>query len=299
VASGDSGVNKPYDRLVKALADGEPALFLWLLGAVPAGVQPDLQPLRPETAPSIVFPDYVAIWQASPQRRVILHVEFYSNYRRGIPADMARYGASLAWQDQLPVESILVLMRPARAPRQIPEIGHYNIGATETRHPFRVVRLWEIDPSPVVETHNPLLLPWALLMKSSDELIRQVAVQVARSRDGEAIARFLTLGSLRYNRKSLVQVLGERSMPFVQAIVEGSSIFREARLEVASSLIRIALSNRFPGLENLPEIDAIHSMAAMKSLMQLIQTASDPNAIRKAILKAARPGPSAPPITPS
>ena len=111
-----------------------------------------------------------------------------------LPRDMARYGGSLAWQHQIPVESVLVMLRPDRAPAEIPEVGHYDIGVTHTTHPFKVVRLWEIDPTPVLETNDPKLLPWALLMKSTDEQVRKIASILAGQEDDEAVGRFLTLG---------------------------------------------------------------------------------------------------------
>jgi len=43
---------------------------------------------------------------------------------------MARYGGSLAWQHRIPVESVLVMLRPDRSPAEIPEVGHYDIGVT-------------------------------------------------------------------------------------------------------------------------------------------------------------------------
>jgi hypothetical protein len=61
VQSSDAGINKPFDRILKAFVDEAPALFLRLLGFIPAGVEADIQPLRPETAPAMVLPDYVAV----------------------------------------------------------------------------------------------------------------------------------------------------------------------------------------------------------------------------------------------
>ena len=137
--SDDAGINKPFDRI------------------------------RPETAPPVVLPDYVALVRTSPEgEQVVFHAEFESRYDREIPSQMARYGGSLAWQYQMPVESVLVLLRREGVPAEIPDVGHYRIGATHTLHRYKVVRLWELDPSPVLETGNARLLPWALLMKSDD-----------------------------------------------------------------------------------------------------------------------------------
>ena len=109
---GNAGINKPFDRILKSFADEAPALFLRLLGFVPAGVEPDIQPLRPETAPAMVLPDYVAVVRTGPGIPIVFHAEFQSIYHHDVPRDMARYGGSLAWQYQLPVKSVLVMLRP-------------------------------------------------------------------------------------------------------------------------------------------------------------------------------------------
>ena len=155
--------------MMKSFADQAPALFLRLLGAIPPGVEPDIQPLRAETAPAVVLPDYVGVMRTGPAGRFIFHAEFQSSYHRDLPAEMTRYGGSLAWQHQMPVVSVLVLMRPEGVPAEVPEIGHYDIGATRTTHPFKVVRLWELDPTPMLETKDPRLMPWAVLMKTTEE----------------------------------------------------------------------------------------------------------------------------------
>ncbi len=304
---GDSGINKPFDRMMKSFADEEPGLFLRLLGVIPAGGDPDLQPLRPETAPSVVLPDYVAVWQTSPLGRIIFHAEFHSSYRREIPSELARYGGSLAWQYQMPVESVVVFMRPEGVPADVPSIGHYDIGPTKTTHPFKVIRLWELDPRPVLETNNPSLVPWALLMKSTIEQDRQIAWLVSRSGNDEAIARFLTLGSLRYDRNTLTAMLGDRNMGLVRAVIEGSSIFREERAEAraeglaeglseglsegradeARKLLRLGLRAKFPDLESLPEIDRISSIEKLEALVENVFVAIDSDAIHNAILSAA------------
>ena len=130
--SGDAGINKPFDRILKAFVDEAPSLFLRLLGFIPPGVEVDIQPLRPETAPAMVLPDYVAVVRTGAGEPIVFHAEFQSNYHQDVPRNMARYGASLAWQRQMPVCSVLVMLRPDRAPAEIPEEGQYNIGATRT-----------------------------------------------------------------------------------------------------------------------------------------------------------------------
>jgi predicted transposase YdaD len=302
VPSGDSGINKPFDRILKSFAEEAPELFLRLLGFIPADAGADLQPLRPETAPTVVLPDYVAILQTETGERTIIHVEFQSKYHLDVPRDMARYGASLAWQHQIPVESVLMLLRPDGVPAEVPEVGHYHIGATRTTHPYKVVRLWEINPAAVLETNNPKLLPWALLMKSTDEQVRKIGSILGRQDDEEALGRFLTLGSLRYDSSSLNEMLGGGKMGIVRAILDGSSLVREEREQAAAEgiaegmakgqasearkVLRFLLKKNFPGLEPIPAIDAITSVAILESLMEATFNETDTASMRAAILAA-------------
>jgi hypothetical protein len=249
--------------------------------------------------------------------RVIFHAEFHSSYHRDVPGEMTRYGGSLAWQHRLPVVSVLVLMRPEGVPAEVPEIGHYDIGATRTTHPFKVVRLWELDPTPMLETKDPRLMPWAVLMKTTEDEVRRIAVFVSRSGDDEALAGFLTLGSLRYDRSTLIQMLGEGNMGLVRAILDGSSIVREEREQAAAlgrvegleeglkeglekgreegranearRLLRLGLRAKFPILENLPEIDRVSSIEKLEALIESVFRESDAATIHGAILSAAEP----------
>lgn len=303
--SGDSGINKPFDRIFKAFADEEPELLLRLLGFIPNEATADIQPLRPETAPAVVMPDFVVMVRTEPGERFLFHAEFQSSYHSTVPRQMARYGGSLAWQYQMPVESALILLRPQGTPAEVPIVGHYDIGSTRTTHPFQVIRLWEVDPTAILETDNPKLLPWAVAMKLSDEQMRRIASAIARRADDETFARFLLLGGLRYDRDELGEMLGGRRMGLLDAIREGSSLFTEERAEgraegqaegqrqgqadEARKLLRIGLRAKFPSLEHIPEIDRISGIERLEALCELLFTAPDPAAMREAILAAVKP----------
>jgi hypothetical protein len=289
------GIHKPYDRILKSLADEDPRLLLQILGLVPAGVDAEIQPLRPETSPPVVLPDYVAIVRTGPGEPTVVHAEFESSYYRTVPRDMARYGGSLASQHQIAVESALVLLRPAGVPVEVPEIGHYDIGPTHTTHPYKVVRFWELDPTPVLETNNPRLVPFALLMNLTDEQACKVGSLVATQGDEEAVARYLILGSIRYDIERLNDMLVDGKSGFERAISEASPILREERAkgreegrqDQTRRLLKLGLRARFPSLENLPEIDRISSIEKLESLIESIFQASDQDTIHDAIVAGA------------
>jgi hypothetical protein len=90
-------------------------------------------------------------------------------------------------------------------------------------------------------------------------------------------------------------------MGLVEAIVEGSSIVREQRdiataaglargqAEGVRRILRLALTDKYPGLETLPEIDQIDTVAKLESiLMEQILRGSDRDSVARAIQSAAR-----------
>ena len=309
----DPGINKPFDRILKAFADEAPRMLLHLLGVAPLDASVKLKPLPQETSPPVVLPDYVAMVVTALAAAFVFHVEFQLNYYRDLPRTVARYGGSLAWQYLMPVRSVVLLLRRARIPKNIPRTGRYDIGGTRTTHPFRIVRLCDIDPSPILKTNNPRLLPWATLMRSTDAEVREIASVLAKQGDEESIGRFLTLGSLRYDRKRLEDLLGGPRMGLIEAILEGSSLVKEAKdiaakegraagraagravgraegqINAARRILEHALKAKFPGLEGMPQIAAIKDAGLLESLLlDHVIGASDRGRLEKAILAAAR-----------
>ncbi|HEY3838235.1 MAG TPA: hypothetical protein VGL72_16760 [Bryobacteraceae bacterium] len=293
--SSDSGINKPFDRILKSFADEEPELFLRLLGFVPPDAAVDIQPLRPETAPPVVMPDFVAVFRVDPEDPKIAHAEFESRYDQQVPRSMARYGGSLGWQHLIPVESALVMLRPEGVPAEVPEVGHYEFGPTETTHKYRVVRFWEIDPAPVLATGKVKLLPWALVMNTTEEQVRWIGRVVSKDGDEEAVSRFLQLGSLRYDRDTLFEMLGGAKMGLMKAFLDGSSIVREeraegraeGRVEEARHALRIVLRAKFPDLEQMAEVDRISSVEKLEALLEAVCRTNDMDFIRREILATA------------
>jgi len=86
----DTGINKPFDRIAKEFAEEAPLVFLRLLGIAPPGVEITLEPLRAESAPQIVMPDYVSLLSIPGQEPCTFHVEFFLQYRNDVPSKMAR-----------------------------------------------------------------------------------------------------------------------------------------------------------------------------------------------------------------
>ena len=132
--------------------------------------------------------------------------------------------------------------------------------------------------------------------------MREIASTLALQEDDEALGRFLTLGSVRYDRKALEEMLGGGKMGLIRAILDGSKIVQEereqaaaaaqaqgqaqGRLEEARKFLRLMLKKHGPELASMPEIDTITDIGVLESLGETALDADGPEAIRAAILAA-------------
>ena len=250
------------------------------------------------------MPDFAALVSVEGAGEFVFHIEFELAYRERMPERMARYGMSLAWQYMLPVQSVLVLLRRDQTLGEIPVVGEYAIGETRTTHPYRVVKLWEVDPTPLLESEDRTMLPWVVLMNSSDEQVRELAAEIGASGSEELLGKFLALGSIRYDRERLKEMTGG-DMGIVEAILQESSIVRhlvdeaaeqagsqgrtEGRAEGARNSLRASLATKFPGLESMPELDMIADMNVLQSLLvEYVLGCGDRARTEQAIRSAAR-----------
>ena len=72
------------------------------------------------------------------------------------------------------------------------------------------VRMWELDPVAVMALGRPALFPWVTLMdRATPEVLEQAARAVAH--DEELVAHFALLGSIKYEREWIDDLLGRFS----------------------------------------------------------------------------------------
>jgi hypothetical protein len=86
-------------------------------------------------------------------------------------------------------------------------------------------------------------------------------------------------------------------MGLVEAILEASSLVQEikdkavseTRVDEARRLLRRVLHTKFPDLEAMPEIDAIHGIEVLESLLDEVLASQDSARVRQVIAAAASP----------
>lgn len=178
------------------------------------------------------------------------------------------------------VRQAVIVLAETRVP--IPD--EFHVG--ETRHRYRVVKMWEQDPEPLLA--EPGLAPLAVLARAAqpENLVRRVADQVQRIpepglRSDSTAAAFLLAG-LRFNRSFLRSLFKEEIMihsSTYQDLVERSEQRGEQRgvMQGTLSVLKELLKHRFGQLtetleEALTKLDVptlIHLSVAQSDLASL------------------------------
>ena len=317
----DKGINKAVDRFLKDFSDEAPPIFAYLMGAARRGAHVDIKPLRPETSPPAVYPDYVARVVVDSESPFVFHVEFQLVYKGEVPDKVTRRAASLMLQHNLPVITALLLLDEKRTPADVPDRGEICIPPTRITHEYRVLRAWQLDPAILYESGNIRLLPWALLMNVSDDEARRIVGVVEREGDEETRARVAVLAVTRYGKRKAESILGGFSMGLMDALME-SEFFTElreeniakglatglekglekglatgiekglakgrveGRVEAARRMLRVLIGNRYPVLSAMPEIDQIADPENVEGIIRSYDSATE-QSLRQAILSAA------------
>ncbi|OUL35367.1 DUF4351 domain-containing protein [Nostoc sp. 106C] len=197
-----------YDNTCKYLAENYPADFAkWLL----ASETSDIQVLKTELNLEPIRADSVTFLQISSQ---ILHLEFQTSPASTPPLDfrMLDYYTRLKRQYWCDIEQVLIFLQPTSS--EI--VFNTQYVDKKTRHEYRVIRLWEEDPTPLLA--NPALLPLATLARtdSPEDLLEQVAAAVdmieVTDEKQNISACVQVLAGLRFEKNLIRQLFREEIM---------------------------------------------------------------------------------------
>ncbi len=197
-----------YDNVLKYLAAEYPSSFVrWLLAVDDVEIHslPTELGLDPIRADTLYF---------LPHLQQIVHLEFQTvpASTPPLPLRLLDYWVRLYRQYGYPIEQVVIFLKPTNASAVYVE--QFAVG--NTTHRYRVVRLWEQDPAPLLA--NPALLPLAVLAQtdSPTTLMQQVAVLVdtieepMQQRNISACAEILA--SLKFDKDFIRQFLREEFM---------------------------------------------------------------------------------------
>ncbi|HEX4946779.1 MAG TPA: DUF4351 domain-containing protein [Blastocatellia bacterium] len=210
---------REYDNLLKYLAEHYPAdLATWLLGRAVTQVrllksELSLQPIRADAVQLLELDDE------------ILHVEFETDPTDSDPPLDLRlldYFVRLYRRERKPIRQVVIVLAETKA--HIPE--EFRVG--DTWHRYRVIKLWEQDPAPLLAHEG--LWPLAVLAyaKRPHQLLMEVAEKVStiprEARRSDLTAAASILAGLRF-KSDLVRRL------FRKELMMQSAIYREILAE--------------------------------------------------------------------
>ncbi len=268
-----------YDNTCKYLAQNYPAPFVnWLLSKY----SNNIVVLKTELSAEPITADSLILLQIDNQ---ILHAEFQTlpDYRRPIPFRMLQYSVRL--QAEYPdkdIEQVVIFLKRTNSDAVF--VDTYS--SANTIHRYRVIRMWEQDPAPLL-TH-PALLPLATLGSSSspNNLLEQVASQVARIEDVQqqeniAACTFILAG-LRFDEPLINQLLTtdimRESVTYQQILREGRQEGRqEGKKEGELALIIRLLNRRFGAIT--PQIAERLQLLSIPQLEDLAEVLLDFSAV--------------------
>lgn len=154
---------------------------------------------------------------------------------------MLDYYVRLYRQYNCPIDQFVIFLKRTGSTSAYTE----QFISTSTIHQYRVIRLWEQDPAPLLA--NPALLPLAALAgaNSPNALLKQVASQLDMIEEQEQRRNISActgiLASLRFDNDTIRQVLREeimREAPMYQEIIQ------EGKREEALSFTMRLLAKR-------------------------------------------------------
>lgn len=243
-----------YDNTCKYLAEKYPGDFArWLL----ASDTSDIQVLKTELNLEPIRADSVTFLQIANQ---ILHLEFQTTPKSKTPLDfrMLDYYTRLKREYWCDIEQVLIFLQPTSS--EI--VFNTQYVDKKTRHEYRVIRLWEEDPTPLLA--NPALLPLATLARTDSprDLLTQVSANVDMIEEIDErqniSACVQVLAGLRFDKSLITQLFREEIMQesvIYQDILQKGLQQGEERgkKQEALQLIMRLLTRRVSAIE--PEIE--------------------------------------------
>ncbi|HLP91690.1 MAG TPA: DUF4351 domain-containing protein [Nostocaceae cyanobacterium] len=235
-----------YDNTCKYLAETYPAVFAkWLL----ASDSEDVQVLKTELNLEPIRADSVIFLRVANK---ILHLEFQTTPQSIPPLDFRMLDYYTRLKRQYGCEIVQVLIFLQFTSSEIVYQSQYT--DTNTIHRYRVIRLWEEDPTPLLA--NPALLPLATLAKSDTppNLLQQVAATVDMIEEREdkqnISACVQLLAGLRFEKNLITQLFREEIME--ESVIYQDIIQRgeeKGKKKEALALVLKQLKRRFGELE--------------------------------------------------
>ncbi len=226
-----------YDNVLKRLAATYPSAFVqWLLTVDAANIEvlPTELSLEPVRSDAVYF---------LPHPGRILHLEFQTEPKSNppVPVRMLDYFVRLYRQYDRPIEQVVIFLKPTTSEAVFTE--EFAVG--NTMHRYRVIRMWEQDPTPLLA--NPALLPLAVLARTDAprSLLQQVAAQVELidelQQQREISAYTEILAGLKFEKDLIRRFLREELMreSVIYQEIQQEALQKGLQQEAATLVLRL------------------------------------------------------------
>jgi predicted transposase YdaD len=284
---------RPFDTSLQGLAALYSRHFLaWLRG--PQAVW--LQELNSVIVAQQRRADFLIRYLDEDGQERLLHIEFQTVTQSGepqieLPVRMVTYAAFALNRYGIVPDQVLVLLKDTAASRRVPNV----FAQGRMRIEYDVVRLWEVDPTPLVESGLVGLMPLVPLMTGEDleTLLEQAAevieagVQSIQERN-EVLTVTGLLASLKDARvveqffytRSIMNLLTET--PLFQLLTQETreQAQQQARLETRRADLLLLVEHKF-GTQGEDVREAIEAITEAMALEQLLLAASDASTLQE------------------
>ncbi|WP_020471228.1 RpnC/YadD family protein [Zavarzinella formosa] len=200
-------MSKPFDATLNGMIDTGPDQWANRFARI-AGIPPGPSvPVDTDLATTLQADKVFRFNGPSPN---LLHLELEANPRTGIPSELLRYNTIIAHQNDLPVETVLILLRRKAVASDMTGL-YQRIGVNGniiTAFRYHVERVWE-RPANFWLDAGPALAPLSLLTDEADANLETALGRFQESLRDQRINETLTkalIGSsfvlcgLRYNQ---------------------------------------------------------------------------------------------------
>jgi predicted transposase YdaD len=288
---------KPFDDAFKDLAEQDAAALLALIGALPPGAT--VTPLPREVSVQALLPDQP--YEISVEgRKHVVHFEAQTYYDRELPYRIVDYDVRLWLKYRLPVYSYVLVFVSDGMPPAVSDALAVDAGWLSVSARYKVVGLWQLSAA-ALALGSESLLPFVPLMRGGEEELRRSAEALQAVTDEvrrrELALHFVMVGSLRYAREDLFDILEEvKMLPIPHDLIRRSEMYQyileegrqegrqeaeqEAR-QVMLDLLRRFAERRFPGLTLDAEVEQIRDLEAIEQVCLEMDEFADADALRR------------------
>jgi predicted transposase YdaD len=276
-------VPKPFDVTTKYLVENRPADWLAYCGLNPTEVEVI------EADLSAVSAEADKVLRVKAPDPWLVHLEFQASYDVTLGERTLQYSVLLHRRLGLPVQSIVVLLRPEADGAEMTGGVRHQLpgGTTYLEFAYQIVRAWQ-KPVENLLTAGLGTLPMAPLADIAQEALPDVIHRMEERIRQEATpneagilwtATYILMG-LRYSAEFTRQLLqGVRAMKestTYQAILEEGRIEGEARGKIAEArTILLRLGSKHLGTPSEATRIAIESISSIERLERLTDRLSD------------------------